>query len=94
MFPESSNVELYSQFRKNINKNLKRLVAELDFDVNITSKVARHTFATEARRKGINPELIAEMMGHEIPGFEVANIYKDRYSMHEKIQAKKIIFNI
>lgn len=50
---------------KQTNKGLKEIAAELGIDGKITTYVARHTFATTLKRKGVSTSLIKELMGHD-----------------------------
>jgi len=65
------------QFIKTTNKHLN-LMAETLKVGQITTYVARHTWATTAKRLGYSNELIAEAMGHEY-GNKVTNIYLDHF---------------
>ena len=71
----------YDQFRELMNKNLQRI----DIDAHLTTKAARHTFATEAKRLFVDSELLMELMGHETR--DVPSIYKDKFSQKEKDKA-------
>jgi integrase len=44
----------------------------------LTTYVARHTFATTAKKLGYSNELIAEALGHEY-GNKITNIYLDSF---------------
>lgn len=48
-----------------INRNLKRLGKQLDIGIPLTLYVARHSWASAARTKGIPLSVISEGMGHE-----------------------------
>jgi len=61
---------------KTTNKYLKRLSEEAEINGLVTTYVARHTFATTAKRLGYSNELIAEALGHEY-GNKITNIYLD-----------------
>jgi integrase/recombinase XerD len=69
--------KLIKQFIKTTNKYLKRMADELKVDP-ITTYVARHTWATTAKRMGYSNELIAEALGHEY-GNKITNIYLDSF---------------
>jgi len=49
---------------KGLNNDLKAIAAEISLDKNVTSYVARHTFATVLRRNGETVDIIQEEMGH------------------------------
>lgn len=72
----------YETFRNNGRRALveiqeKENIIVLPDGGNIGSKVARHTFATIAKKLMIEPDIIRELMGHERD--EVDNYYKDKY---------------
>lgn len=77
--------ELYTIQRSLIrkyNKDLERISKILDFKEKITSYVARHTYATSMKFKGISIEYIGETMGHKdisvtkayLKGFEQSHL--------------------
>lgn len=78
------------QWIKTTNKYLKRLSEEAEIKGVVTTYVARHTFATTAKRLGYSNELIAEALGHEY-GNKTTNIYLDAFDrkviddMHHKV---------
>jgi site-specific recombinase XerD len=47
------------------NKDLKEVATAMGIQVPLTSYVARHTFATTLKRKGVDLAVISESMGHE-----------------------------
>jgi integrase len=49
---------------KNTNKYMKRIAGELGLNVNLTTYVARHTYATVLKRSGVSMEYISETLGH------------------------------
>lgn len=93
--PEDSieSKKIIKQWIKTTNKYLKRLSEEAEINREITTYVARHTFATSAKRLGFSNELIAEALGHEY-GNKITNIYLDTFDsnliddMHYKVIAK------
>ncbi|PKB14994.1 site-specific integrase [Flavobacterium sp. 5] len=78
------------QWIKTTNKYLKRIGEQQGIGIPITSYVARHTFATTAKKLGYSNELIAEALGHEY-GNKTTNIYLDSFDkeivdvMHFKV---------
>lgn len=66
------------QWIKTTNKYLKRIADSLGIDSVLTTYVARHTWATTAKRMGYSNELIAEALGHEY-GNKVTGIYLDDF---------------
>lgn len=69
--------KIIQQWIKTTNKYLKRLGKQCEVD-NLTTYVARHTWATTAKRLGYSNELIAECLGHEY-GNKITNIYLDSF---------------
>ena len=47
-----------------VNKNLKLLAAQLGVEANLTTYVARHSFASVLKKSGVNIALISEALGH------------------------------
>jgi integrase/recombinase XerD len=78
------------QWIKNTNKQLKRLSENLKIIGTVTTYVARHTFASSAKRLGYSNELIAEALGHQF-GNRITNIYLDDFDkdvvdfMHQQV---------
>jgi len=52
------------QFTKNMNNYTKRIAISLGIDKNVTTYVARHSYATVLKRSGTPIEAISENMGH------------------------------
>ena len=70
--------KIISQWIKTTNKYLNRLAKLCDMDVEITTYVTRHSWATTAKRLGFSNEMIAEGLGHEY-GNKITNIYLDDF---------------
>jgi site-specific recombinase XerD len=70
--------KLIHQWIKTTNKYIKRLGQEVGIPAPLTTYVARHTFATTAKKLGYSNELIAEALGHEY-GNKITNIYLDSF---------------
>ena len=66
------------QWIKTTNKWLGRIARDCGIEEEVTTYVARHTWATSAKRLGYSNELIAESMGHEY-GNKITNIYLDSF---------------
>ncbi len=87
-----------TQRLKITNKYLKRLGEECLLENQLTTYVARHSWATTAKRLGYSNELIAEAMGHEY-GNKITNIYLDNFDqslideLNEKV-INSIIINL
>jgi integrase/recombinase XerD len=69
---------LITQWIKTTNKWLRSIVEDCKLDCDVTTYVARHTWATTAKRLGYSIELIAEALGHE-HGNKITNIYLDSF---------------
>jgi len=69
---------LIAQWIKTTNKWLSQLVQDCKLDCEVTTYVARHSWATTAKRMGYSIEVIAEAMGHE-HGNRITNIYLDTF---------------
>ncbi len=67
-----------------VNGELKQLAQELEIDANLTTYVARHSFATVLKRSGVNTSIISEAMGHSSE--KVTQIYLDSFE-NEQIDA-------
>lgn len=62
--PETINARV-RQATKTVNKYMKRIGESLEFDLVLTTYVARHTYATILKRSGAPIELISENLGHK-----------------------------
>lgn len=51
--------------RKKFNRDLKEIASILGIEVNLTSYVARHTYANALRRNNVNIDVIAQALGHQ-----------------------------
>ncbi len=54
----------YKRSIKKFNKQLKFIAEEQGIDKNITSYVARHSFATHLKFNGVSEDVISQLMGH------------------------------
>jgi integrase/recombinase XerD len=52
------------QFIKTTNNYLKRISIELNFDFNLTTYFARHSYATKMRNSGVSVSFISNSLGH------------------------------
>jgi integrase len=72
------------QVTKTINKYMKRIAKELELSKEVTTYVARHSFATVLRNSGAGTEFVSEAFGHSnikttknyFAGFEQEAIHK------------------
>ena len=60
-----------------INTNLKTIAKDLKIDTNLTSYVARHSFATTLKRSGVATSIISETLGHSSE--KTTQIYLDSF---------------
>lgn len=76
--------EVYQQLTQTINKNMKRIAADLSINKPVTTYYARHSFATILKRSGASTELISEALGHSdlkttksyLDSFEIDTLHK------------------
>lgn len=67
-----------------VNKQLKSIGEELNLPIDLTTYVARHSFATVLKRSGVNTSIICEAMGHSSE--KVTQIYLDSFE-NEQVDA-------
>ena len=70
---------------KQINQDLKVLAEMAGIEANLTTYVARHTFATVLKRSGVEISKISELMGHESE--KVTKVYLDSFENDELYEA-------
>lgn len=70
-----------------INKCLKEIGAELNLPIDITTYVARHTYATVLKRSGVNTSIISESLGHSSE--KITQIYLDSFENSQIDEAMK-----
>ena len=70
-----------------VNKNLKLLAADLGVEANITTYVARHSFASVLKKSGVNIALISEALGHS--DLATTQIYLDSFDNEQVDEAMK-----
>lgn len=61
----------------NVNKNLKLIAAQLNVDANMTTYVARHSFASVLKKSGVSIALISEALGHS--DLSTTQVYLDSF---------------
>lgn len=76
--PTLQDSKLYADFRKKLNKKLKKISKTLDIETQITTYVFRYTYANIAKQLGFSKDLIAEALGHEY-GNSVTGIYLEMF---------------
>lgn len=70
-----------------INKRLKQIGKELNIPIDLTTYVARHSFATVLKRSGVNTAIISESLGHSSE--KVTQIYLDSFENSQSDEAMK-----
>lgn len=84
--------KMYNKYRwtmRRINNGLKALSKELDVDYNLTTYVARHTWATLAKMSGISISIISEGLGHTSE--KTTEIYLKQFDRSVLDQANEIV---
>ena len=64
MLRDDDSYKGYRYIQRRLNKRIRELGRQLDFDFPLTFYVARHTWATLAHERGIPVSVISEGMGH------------------------------
>ena len=67
-----------------VNINLKLIAAQLGVEGNLTTYVARHSFASVLKKSGVNIALISEALGHS--DIATTQIYLDSFD-NEQVDA-------
>lgn len=70
-----------------VNKRLKEIGKELNIPIDLTTYVARHSFATVLKRSGVNTSIISESLGHSSE--KVTQIYLDSFENSQIDEAMK-----
>lgn len=70
-----------------VNKRLKDIGKELNIPIDLTTYVARHSFATVLKRSGVNTSIISESLGHSSE--KVTQIYLDSFENSQIDDAMK-----
>lgn len=60
---------------KRVNSDIKELAKSVGIEKNVTTYVARHSYATTLRRNGVSKEIISQSLGHE--SLKTTEIYLD-----------------
>jgi integrase/recombinase XerD len=74
---------------KRMNKELKKVAKILEIETLLTTYVARHTYATTLKRKGINENIISENLGHK--NIQVTQLYLQQFSNSVLDEANKVL---
>lgn len=70
-----------------VNINLKLIAAQLGVEGNLTTYVARHSFASVLKKSGVNIALISEALGHS--DLSTTQIYLDSFDNEQVDEAMK-----
>lgn len=70
-----------------VNKRLKDIGKELNIPIDLTTYVARHSFATVLKRSGVNISIISESLGHSSE--KVTQVYLDSFENSQIDEAMK-----
>ena len=70
-----------------INKELKILANELGITANVTTYVARHSFATILKKSGVNIGIISQALGHQ--DIKTTQIYLSKFDNEQIDEAMK-----
>jgi integrase/recombinase XerD len=77
------------KMNKKINKDLKVIASMAKIDFNLTTYVARHSYATIMKRAGISTSVISESLGHDTE--KTTQIYLDSFENLVLDEANKAI---
>ena len=80
----------YRSLLRKYNRHLKALAEILEIKENLTSYVARHSWATAAYHIGVPTTIISEAMGHKTE--EVTRVYLAAFSTETLAYANKMIW--
>ena len=72
---------------KAINSALRKIGKELEIPIELTTYVARHTYATVLKRSGVNVAIISESLGHS--DLATTQIYLDSFENSQIDEAMK-----
>ena len=70
-----------------INQELKQLANELNITANVTTYVARHSFATILKKSGVNIGIISQALGHQ--DIKTTQIYLSKFDNEQVDEAMK-----
>ncbi len=70
-----------------INQELKQLAKELHITANVTTYVARHSFATILKKSGVNIGIISQALGHQ--DIKTTQIYLSKFDNEQVDEAMK-----
>jgi integrase len=76
----------YQNFNSLVNNGLKRVAAKAGVDVNLTTSVIRHTWATIADELGVSENVIDYVLGHSVRGMAMRYIHRRYKAADEAIR--------
>ena len=74
---EQQKVNRIHKIIAKVNKSLKEIGERLNIPIDLTTYVARHSFATVLKREGVSTSIICESLGHSSE--KVTQIYLDSF---------------
>jgi site-specific recombinase XerD len=77
------------KMNKMINKDLKEIAELAKIDFNLTTYVARHSYATVLKRSGVSTSIISEALGHDSE--KTTQIYLDSFDNAVIDEADKLL---
>ncbi|WP_165389658.1 tyrosine-type recombinase/integrase [Ancylomarina subtilis] len=81
--------ELYRSCMRNKNRRLKEIGKKLELSLPLTSYVARHSWATIAKRSGVPTAVISEGLGHTTEN--TTQVYLDSFENEVLDAANRLI---
>jgi site-specific recombinase XerD len=84
---ESQKYNRSKKVRAKVNKYLKIIAKSAQINANLTTYVARHSFATILKNSGVNVALISEVLGHA--DLATTQIYLDSFESEQVGEAMK-----
>lgn len=72
---------------KSVNSALRKIGAKLEIPIELTTYVARHSYATVLKRSGVSTSIISESLGHSSE--KVTQIYLDSFENSQIDEAMK-----
>ncbi|QNA46125.1 site-specific integrase [Lacibacter sediminis] len=74
---------------RKINKDLKEIAAKCEIESELTTYVARHSYATILKKSGISTSVISEAMGHDSE--KTTKIYLESFENNILDEASKVL---
>ena len=72
---------------RQVNSELKEIAKELEIEANVTTYVARHSFATVLKKSGVNIGIISQALGHQ--DIQTTQIYLSKFDDEQVDEAMK-----